>query len=43
MALDGEHEEYYICYDRMGTLDQVADFSCVRCNNVLTWIDEYGK
>ncbi len=43
IALDGEHEEYYICYDRMGTLDQVADFSCVRCNNVLTWIDEYGK
>ena len=43
MNLDGEHEEYYICYDRMGSLDQVADFSCVRCNNVLTWIDEYGK
>lgn len=41
--LNGEHEEYYICYDRMGSLDQVADFSCVRCNNVLTWIDEYGK
>ena len=43
MALDGKHEEYYICYDRMRTLEQVADFSCVRCNNVLTWIDEYGK
>ena len=43
IALDREHEEYYICYDRMGTLDQVADFSCVRCNNVLTWINEYGK
>ena len=43
MALDGKHEEYYICYDRMRTLEQVSDFSCVRCNNVLTWIDEYGK
>lgn len=41
--LDGEHEEYYICYDRMNNLSQVSDFSCVRCNNVLTWIDEYGK
>ena len=41
--LDGEHEEYYICYDKMNRLSQVSDFSCVRCNNVLTWIDEYGK
>lgn len=43
MALDGEHEEYYICYDRMNELSQVSDFNCVRCNNVLTWMDEYGK
>ena len=41
--LDGEHEEYYICYDRMNNLSQVSDFNCVRCNNVLTWVDEYGK
>lgn len=41
--LDGEHEEYYICYDRMNNLSQVTDFNCVRCNNVLTWIDEYGN
>ena len=43
IALDGEHEEYYICYDRMNELSQVSDFNCVRCNNVLTWMDEYGK
>ena len=41
--LDGEHEEYYICYDRMNNLSQVSDFNCVRCNNVLTWVDEYGN
>ena len=41
--LDGEHEEYYICYDKMNRLSQVSDFNCVRCNNVLTWVDEYGK
>lgn len=43
LNLDGEHEEYYICYDKMNRLSQVSDFNCVRCNNVLTWIDEYGK
>ena len=41
--LDGEHEEYYICYDKMNRLSQVSDFNCVRCNNVLTWADEYGN
>ena len=41
LALDNEHEETYICYDRMGTTTQVSDFKCVRCNNVLTWIDKY--
>lgn len=41
--IDGEHEEYYICYDKMNRLSQVSDFNCVRCNNVLTWVDEYGK
>ena len=43
LNLDGEHEEYYICYDKMNRLSQVSDFNCVRCNNVLTWADEYGK
>ena len=42
-ALDGEHEEYYICYDRMNKTTLTADFKVVRCNNVLTWIDEYGN
>ena len=43
MALDGEHEETYICYDRMNLTTLTADFKVVRCNNVLTWIDEYGN
>ena len=42
-ALDGEHEEYYICYDRMNKTTLTADFKVVRCNNVMTWIDEYGN
>ena len=43
MTLDGEHEETYICYDRMNLTTLTADFKVVRCNNVLTWIDEYGN
>ena len=43
MTLDGEHEETYICYDRMNLTTLTADFKVVRCNNVLTWLDEYGK
>ena len=43
IALDGEHEEYYICYDRMNKTTLTADFKVVRCNNVMTWIDEYGN
>ena len=42
-ALDGEHEETYICYDRMNLSTLTADFKVVRCNNVLTWRDEYGN
>ncbi|MBO7713335.1 MAG: Ig-like domain-containing protein [Methanobrevibacter sp.] len=42
-ALDGEHEETYICYDRMNLSTLTADFKVVRCNNVLTWVDEYGN
>lgn len=43
LNLDGEHEEYYICYDRMNKLTQTSDFKCVRCNNVLTWLNEDGN
>ena len=43
MTLDGEHEETYICYDRMNLTTLTAEFKVVRCNNVLTWIDEYGN
>lgn len=43
IALDGEHEEYYICYDRMNKTTLTADFKVVRCNNVLTWVDKYGN
>lgn len=43
LKLDGEHEETYICYDRMNLTTLTADFKCVRCNNVLTWIDEFGN
>lgn len=38
---DGVHEETYICYDRMNSIGDSNKFKCVRCNNVLTWIDEY--
>lgn len=43
LNLDGKHEETYICYDRMNLTTLTADFKCVRCNNVLTWIDKFGK
>lgn len=41
--LDGEHEEIYLCYDRINKLNQIPEFKCVRCNNVLTFRDKYGK
>lgn len=40
--LDGEHEEYYLCYDRINSLRQTATCKVVRCNNVLTWQDADG-
>lgn len=43
ICLDDEHEETYICYDRMNKLGQTCEFKCVRCNNVLTWMDEDGS
>lgn len=41
--LDGNHEEIYLCYDRINKLGQTSDFKCVRCNNVLTFVDAFGK
>lgn len=43
MSLDNEHEETYICYDRLNILSQTKTSKLVRCNNVLTYIDECGK
>lgn len=43
IAIDNDKEEYYICYDRINRLKQVATTQVVRCNNVLTWRDEYGN
>lgn len=40
LALDGVHEETYICYDKMNILSQASNFKVVRCNNVLTWINK---
>lgn len=43
IALDGEHEETYLCYDTINTmLNVVATTKVVRCNNVLRWIDDKG-
>lgn len=41
--LDGEHEEIYLCYDRINKLNQIPEFKCVRCNNVLTFMGEYNN
>lgn len=43
LALDGEHEDYYICYDRINHMAQTASTKLVRCNNVLTWKDNDGN
>lgn len=44
IAVDDEaNEEYYICYDRINRIAEIAETKAVRCNNVLTWRDEYGK
>ena len=40
---DGINENIYICYDKMNALTLVPDFSCVRCNNHLTWIGSDGS
>jgi hypothetical protein len=39
ICLDGEHEEDYICYDKMNKLSQLSDFKVVRCNQTLTWVN----
>lgn len=43
IALDGENEETYICYDTINNLEQLPNFKCVRCNNVLTMINSNNK
>lgn len=43
IAIDNEHEEYYICYDRINKIQQTATTKVVRCNNVLTWKDKNGN
>ena len=40
ITLDGEHEETYICYDKMNVLSQTSDFKVVRCNQTLRWVDK---
>lgn len=41
--LEVDNSEYYICYDRINKLQQTSTTKIVRCNNVLTWRDEYGN
>lgn len=43
LSTDGEHEELYICYDRINKITQIPECKCVRCNNTLTWINKSGK
>lgn len=43
IALDGENEETYICYDTINNLEQLPNFKCVRCNNVLTMVNSKNK
>ena len=43
IALDGENEETYICYDTINNLEQLPNFKCVRCNNILTMINKDNK
>lgn len=42
-STNGVSEETYICYDRMNALGQIPTFKCVRCNNILTWINSEGE
>lgn len=43
IATDGEHEETYLCYDQISKLEQTPNFKCVRCNNVLTFVNNDKK
>ena len=40
LALDNENEETYLCYDTINNLEQLPNFKVVRCNNVLTMLNE---
>lgn len=33
-------ENTFICYDKMNPLNLTRNFKCVRCNNILKWIDK---
>ena len=37
------NNDTYLCYDKMNKLTQVSDFKCIRCNNVMNWIDRESK
>lgn len=37
------NNDTYLCYDKMNKLTQVSDFKCIRCNNVMNWIDRENK
>ena len=37
------NNDTYLCYDRLNKLTQVSDFKCIRCNNVMSWIDRNSK
>ena len=43
VATDEEVEETYLCYDTINKLEQLPIFKCVRCNNVLTFINNDNK
>lgn len=36
----GTHFEYYICYDTIMPLELPNKCKCVRCNNILKWVDD---
>lgn len=43
VACDKENEETYLCYDAISKLEQTPNFKCVRCNNVLTFVNKNNK
>src|SRR5574344_1470487 len=37
------NNDTYLCYDKMNKLTQVSDVKCIRCNNVMNWMDRESK